>query len=644
LNYLELSSNFLTGTLPSELGFLSALMYLYLDNNRFEGTLSSAMLSPLVTLEYLAVNSNRLSGPLPYDWRSLSSLLYLDLYDNSFSGALPSSWGKLAIVRVDVSSNQLTGSLHMNVSAYPPSVAYFNVAFNSLSDIIPSSLASLTDLVNVNVSYNGLVGSIPSEFCSTAGVSIDVSGTGITCYSGCLTSEKVLVVGASPDCHDGSILQHFVILCAACGSIALLSTALLRVHGGSGVASSRELELQADGAGPTYAINSSGGVGNKSDPSVRQDPPRTLGVSYTVFTMAVAKLCLGVGISLTLNNWWSYSGGTAVPRNNNIIATCSNPTVGNCFAFCGSVDVITVDIVDDDLAFDDVYMNPTLVSVSHLQTTSYCVATLTGACGYVFWLDFKLLSILLHAMAVVLQMLLWRFGATKNMFPEPQKEQYDLILMHLFPRICSGRTENGVDGAASSKICVVPGLKPGSASWAMKVSLLRCLTAPLYPSVFWFLELVAAVYVWGELVYPPVYCNSVPPLSMYYYPILMSLLDLVKLNIYACSVLFKDARYGEAALAVLDLELLATYLWVMVSLGLILVGSLVRECLQCLMHGLGVSTGYKKRLQWAEPQHTAECEKSGCVGGFGGETVNPLADSGGCGADVELAYVNAVSK
>ena len=82
----------------------------------------------------------------------------------------------------------------------------------------------------------------------------------------------------------------------------------------------------------------------------------------------------------------------------------------------------------------------------------------------------------------------------------------------------------------------------------------------------------------------------------------------------------------------------------MVSLGLILVGSLVRECLQCLMHGLGVSTGYKKRLQWAEPQHTAECEKSGCVGGFGGETVNPLADSGGCGADVELAYVNAVSK
>ena len=54
-------------------------------------------------------------------------------------------------------------------------------------------------------------GIIPTELCSSTSISIDVSDTGIDCYSGCLTSSEVLVVGASNQCHDGSIMREFLI-------------------------------------------------------------------------------------------------------------------------------------------------------------------------------------------------------------------------------------------------------------------------------------------------------------------------------------------------------------------------------------------------------------------------------------------------
>jgi hypothetical protein len=52
-------------------------------------------------------------------------------------------------------------------------------------------------------------------------MSIDVEGTAISCYSGCLTSSSVLVYGASPQCHDGSIMEQFL-LTLGCVMVAVL--------------------------------------------------------------------------------------------------------------------------------------------------------------------------------------------------------------------------------------------------------------------------------------------------------------------------------------------------------------------------------------------------------------------------------------
>ena len=55
-------------------------------------------------------------------------------------------------------------------------------------------------------------GFIPSELCSSTGISISVADTDIRCYSGCLTSSKVVIAGATDECHNGSIMERFLLI------------------------------------------------------------------------------------------------------------------------------------------------------------------------------------------------------------------------------------------------------------------------------------------------------------------------------------------------------------------------------------------------------------------------------------------------
>ena len=592
LELLYLDSNSFTGTLPTSFRLLTGLQSLFLSANLFSGSLEVSLLETLVHLRSLEVNGNYLTGSLPSNWESLQSLQYVDLFDNLFTGSFPQSWGSNSLIRIDASNNLLTGNLSTAPAGYPGSLASLNVAFNRLSGSIPAVLAFSGNLSTLNVSSNDIVGTIPAEFSLSAGVSIDVSNTDIDCYSGCLTSTKVIVQGASPECHDGSIMLRFVIICAVCGSVAVVGTVLYRWHGrwaawlGVGIAGSTPSASAADNVEITS---------------------KATGSSNTLFTMTLIKLCFGILISLTLSNWWTYSGGAAVTRNSDVITSCSNPTVGHCYSFCGDVHVVTVDIVDDDLSLDDdKYGSTEEHQVEHIKTGSYCVATLSGSCGYEFWLDFKLVPILLHALGLVLQVLLWRYG--HGDFPgEPQTAHYDLLREHLCPGVINVDTDlqdvlsyRSGEHKYRNRLLI-------DDSW---VSLLRRLVTPLYPSIFWFLELVTAMYVWGEVVFPPVYCGSAPPLSLYYYPILMSLLDLMKLNIYSSRLLWKEGRRVEAILAMLDLKLLVTNMWVTVVLGLLFIWGLLRDCCQCLFCAIGRA----EHLEWSEHAGVQE------------PTLNPLSE------------------
>uniref|UniRef100_A0A7S1YK18 Leucine-rich repeat-containing N-terminal plant-type domain-containing protein n=1 Tax=Grammatophora oceanica TaxID=210454 RepID=A0A7S1YK18_9STRA len=109
---LEVSHNLFDGSLPHWLEHLPKLERLYADWNRFDGTLPS--FSELGELKLLNVSSNLLTGTLPTDF--LNGLtdgdekLYVDVSNNAFTGTLPAEWSNsVSHLHLDASNNKLTG-------------------------------------------------------------------------------------------------------------------------------------------------------------------------------------------------------------------------------------------------------------------------------------------------------------------------------------------------------------------------------------------------------------------------------------------------------------------------------------------------------------------------------------------------------
>jgi hypothetical protein len=86
LSFLDLSANDLTGTIPIEIGLLSNLELLYLDSNFFSGTIPSQM-QALKRLSNLWLANNELSGNLPVELASLVTGT-LQLSGNNLTGSL----------------------------------------------------------------------------------------------------------------------------------------------------------------------------------------------------------------------------------------------------------------------------------------------------------------------------------------------------------------------------------------------------------------------------------------------------------------------------------------------------------------------------------------------------------------------------
>ena len=61
-------------------------------------------------------------------------------------------------------------------------------------------------------------------------MSIDVTGTQIDCYRGCLTSAKIIINGASNYCHDGSIMLRFIIITSSICISALIATVYYKYY------------------------------------------------------------------------------------------------------------------------------------------------------------------------------------------------------------------------------------------------------------------------------------------------------------------------------------------------------------------------------------------------------------------------------
>eukprot|EP00798_Chlamydomonas_sp_ICE-L_P018077 gene18077-24500_t len=106
---LDLSKNFITGSIPEKITNLVYLSSLRLDGNVFlSGTIPPTIFERLLSLSSLSCSHCNLSGTLPDTIGQSYALASLNLLGNSLSGTLPDSISKLYYAQVDLVENFLS--------------------------------------------------------------------------------------------------------------------------------------------------------------------------------------------------------------------------------------------------------------------------------------------------------------------------------------------------------------------------------------------------------------------------------------------------------------------------------------------------------------------------------------------------------
>ena len=143
---LDLSSNFLIGALPKEMGALAHVTYLDLSNNLLEGDVTTVI-------------------------RSWSGLERLSLASNSFA-SLPSGLGDLkALNYFSIAKNELEGPIPSAI-AQSARLEFLDLSMNDFTGEIPTLLGTMSSLQALYLHKNALSGSMPESVCSLRTLSL----------------------------------------------------------------------------------------------------------------------------------------------------------------------------------------------------------------------------------------------------------------------------------------------------------------------------------------------------------------------------------------------------------------------------------------------------------------------------------------
>ncbi|XBI66381.1 hypothetical protein VPH35_045967 [Triticum aestivum] len=188
LNRLQIDQNQISGPIPKSFGNLTSMKHFHMNNNSLSGRIPPELFR-LPVLLHLLVDTNNLSGPLPpelADTRSLKilqadnnnfsgssipavynnirTLLKLSLRNCSLQGVIPDLSGIPDLGYLDLSWNQLTGSIPTNKLA--SNVTKIDLSHNFLNGTIPANFSGLPNLQFLSFEANNLSGAVPSTIWS----------------------------------------------------------------------------------------------------------------------------------------------------------------------------------------------------------------------------------------------------------------------------------------------------------------------------------------------------------------------------------------------------------------------------------------------------------------------------------------------
>ncbi|KAL6606157.1 hypothetical protein ACP70R_041810 [Stipagrostis hirtigluma subsp. patula] len=164
MRHFHMNNNSLSGQIPSELARLPELLHLLVDNNNLSGPLPPKLVET-PSLKILQADNNNFSGStIPAEYGNIRTLLKLSLRNCSLQGAVPDFSGIPEFGYLDLSWNQLEGSIPTNRLA--SNITTINLSHNFLNGTIPPSLSGLPNLQFLSAEWNQLDGAVPPAIWS----------------------------------------------------------------------------------------------------------------------------------------------------------------------------------------------------------------------------------------------------------------------------------------------------------------------------------------------------------------------------------------------------------------------------------------------------------------------------------------------
>jgi len=169
---VNLAENRITGTLHP---FRSIkLRTLDLGSNDLHGSIPASFLAADSSFQYLSMTKNRLSSTIPESLSNLISIDTLNLSDNNLHGTIPRSLGKLALLKhLHLNNNFFVGQIPPTLATSHPIngkvgdlLEKIYLQDNQLSGKVPIQLADLSNLKELVIHENKLTGQVPNDICS----------------------------------------------------------------------------------------------------------------------------------------------------------------------------------------------------------------------------------------------------------------------------------------------------------------------------------------------------------------------------------------------------------------------------------------------------------------------------------------------
>uniref|UniRef100_A0A7N0R8D6 non-specific serine/threonine protein kinase n=1 Tax=Kalanchoe fedtschenkoi TaxID=63787 RepID=A0A7N0R8D6_KALFE len=187
IEHLLMGSNMISGHIPAEIGNLTNLIQLGMENNNLTGEIPSSIGS-LVNLQRLLIGRNRLQGTIPSSFGYLKNLYVLDLEINQLEGSIPLTLQHCSSLReLYLGGNKLSGTVSEEFITSLYQLVRLDMHYNSFRGYFPAAVGKLMNLNSFSISYNNFSGEIPKELGKC--LSLEYIGMEGNCFEGRIPSE-----------------------------------------------------------------------------------------------------------------------------------------------------------------------------------------------------------------------------------------------------------------------------------------------------------------------------------------------------------------------------------------------------------------------------------------------------------------------